>query len=80
MMALNLLTTSARESSGAPATGPVCHRCVRHALFPHLGVNAEAYAIQNGETADIFDKLTGDAAESFKEMNRLCEVRRPMRS
>jgi hypothetical protein len=37
-------------------------------------------AIQNGETADMFDKLTGDAAQSFQEMNRLCEVRRPMRS
>ena len=35
--------------------------------------------MQNSETADMFDKLTGDAADSFKEMNRLCEVRRPMR-
>ena len=36
-------------------------------------------AMQNSETADMFDKLTGDAAESLKEMNRLCQVRRPMR-
>jgi hypothetical protein len=36
-------------------------------------------AMQNSETADMFDKLTGDAAESFKEMNRLCQVRRPLR-
>jgi hypothetical protein len=36
-------------------------------------------AMQNSETADMFDKLTGDAAESFKEMNRICQVRRPMR-
>jgi hypothetical protein len=35
--------------------------------------------MQNSETADMFDKLTGDAADSWKEMNRLCEVRRPMR-
>jgi hypothetical protein len=34
--------------------------------------------MQNSETADMFDKLTGDAADSFKEMNRLCQVRRPM--
>ena len=36
-------------------------------------------AMQNSETADMFDKLTGDAAESIKEMNRICQVRRPMR-
>ena len=36
-------------------------------------------AMQNSETADMFEKLTGDAADSFKEMNRLCQVRRPMR-
>ena len=35
--------------------------------------------MQNSETADMFDKLTGDAAESLKEMNRICQVRRPMR-
>lgn len=36
-------------------------------------------SIQNDEVADMFDKLTGDAALSLKEMNRLCQVRRPMR-
>ncbi len=36
--------------------------------------------IQNDETADMFDKLTGDAAQSLRDMNRLCQVRRPMRS
>jgi hypothetical protein len=35
--------------------------------------------MQNSETADMFDKLAGDAAESWKEANRLCQVRRPMR-
>jgi hypothetical protein len=35
--------------------------------------------MQNSETADMFDKLSGDAADSFKEMNRICQVRRPMR-
>jgi hypothetical protein len=35
--------------------------------------------MQNSETADIFSKLEGDAADSLKEINRLCEVRRPMR-
>ena len=35
--------------------------------------------MQNSETADMFDKLEGDAAESWKEANRLCQVRRPMR-
>jgi hypothetical protein len=36
-------------------------------------------AMQNSETADMFAQLTGDAAESLREMNRLCQVRRPMR-
>lgn len=35
--------------------------------------------MQNSETADMFNQLTGDAADSLKEVNRLCEVRRPMR-
>ena len=34
--------------------------------------------MQNSETADMFDKLAGDAADSWKEINRLCQVRRPM--
>jgi hypothetical protein len=36
-------------------------------------------AMQNGETADMFSKLDGDAAQAFKEMNELCQVRRPMK-
>ena len=35
--------------------------------------------IQNDEVADMFDKLSGDAAQWLKEVNRICEVRRPMR-
>ena len=35
--------------------------------------------MQNSETADMFNQLTGDAADSLKEMNRICEVRRPMK-
>lgn len=35
--------------------------------------------VQNSETADMFDKLTGDAADAIKEINQLCQIRRPMR-
>jgi hypothetical protein len=35
--------------------------------------------IQNDEVADAFDKLSGDAAQWLKKVNRLCEVRRPMK-
>jgi hypothetical protein len=35
--------------------------------------------IQNDEVADAFDKLTGDAAQWMREVNRICEVRRPMK-
>ena len=35
--------------------------------------------MQNSETADMFAKLEGDAADAFKDINRLCQVRRPMR-
>jgi hypothetical protein len=35
--------------------------------------------MQNSETADMFTKLEGDAAEALKDINRLCQVRRPMR-
>jgi hypothetical protein len=35
--------------------------------------------MQNGETADMFSKLDGDAAQALKEMNQLCQVRRPMK-
>lgn len=35
--------------------------------------------IQNDEVADMFDKLSGDAGQWLKEVNRICEVRRPMK-
>ena len=35
--------------------------------------------MQNSETADMFAKLEGDAAEALRDINRLCQVRRPMR-
>jgi hypothetical protein len=35
--------------------------------------------MQNSETADMFEKLTGDAADAWKESTRLCEIRRPLR-
>jgi hypothetical protein len=35
--------------------------------------------MQNSETADMFNQLSGDAAESLKEINRICEVRRPIK-
>ena len=35
--------------------------------------------MQNSETADMFAKLEGDASDALKEINRLCQVRRPMR-
>lgn len=36
-------------------------------------------AMQNDETADAFQLLSGDAAQSLKEVNQLCKVRRPMK-
>ena len=35
--------------------------------------------IQNDETADVFQLLAGDAAKWLKDINQLCEVRRPMK-
>jgi hypothetical protein len=35
--------------------------------------------MQNSETADMFLQLTGEAAQSLREMNRICQVRRPVR-
>ena len=35
--------------------------------------------MQNDETADAFQLLAGEAAQSLKEINRLCQVRRPMK-
>ena len=36
-------------------------------------------AIQNDEIADAFNKLSEDSADALKEINRLCQVRRPTR-
>jgi len=35
--------------------------------------------IQNDEIADAFDKLSGDTAQWLREVNRICEIRRPMK-
>jgi hypothetical protein len=35
--------------------------------------------MQNSETADMFNNMEGDAAQALKEINQLCQVRRPMR-
>jgi hypothetical protein len=35
-------------------------------------------AIQNDEVADMFNKLSEDASQSLKEVNRICQIRRPM--
>jgi len=35
--------------------------------------------LQNDEVADMFNQLTGEAEQWLKEVNRLCEVRRPMK-
>ena len=35
--------------------------------------------MQNGETSDMFDKLAGDAADALKDVNRICQVRRPIK-
>ena len=35
--------------------------------------------MQNSETADMFDKLTGDAADAIKDVNRICQIRRPIK-
>jgi hypothetical protein len=36
-------------------------------------------AIQNDEIADMFQNLSEDGAVSLRELNTLCQVRRPMR-
>jgi hypothetical protein len=36
-------------------------------------------AMQNSEAADMFDKLPDESARALAEVNRLCQVRRPMR-
>ena len=35
--------------------------------------------MQNDETADMFSQLTGDAGDALKEMNQICQIRRPLR-
>ena len=35
--------------------------------------------MQNSETADMFNQLSGDAAVALKDMNRLCQIRRPIK-
>jgi hypothetical protein len=35
--------------------------------------------MQNGETADMFNQLTGDAADALKDINRICQIRRPIK-
>jgi len=34
--------------------------------------------MQNGEAADMFNRM-GDTSDSLNDINRLCQVRRPMR-
>lgn len=36
-------------------------------------------AMQNSEAADMFEKLPDESARALAEMNRICQVRRPMR-
>ena len=35
--------------------------------------------IQNDENADMFNSLTGDVGQWLKEVNRICEIRRPVK-
>jgi hypothetical protein len=35
--------------------------------------------LQNDENADMFNSLTGDAGQWLKDVNRICEVRRPIK-
>ena len=34
--------------------------------------------LQNGEAADMFNRM-GDTSDSLNDINRLCQLRRPMR-
>jgi hypothetical protein len=36
-------------------------------------------AIQNDEVADMFNRLSDDASQSLKEVNRICQIRRPIK-
>ena len=35
--------------------------------------------IQNDEIADMFNALSDDAAQSLREVNQLCQIRRPIK-
>jgi hypothetical protein len=35
--------------------------------------------LQNDEIADVFNSLDGEAGQWLKEVNRLCEIRRPIK-
>ncbi len=35
--------------------------------------------IQNDENADMFNSLAGDVGRWLQEVNRICEIRRPIR-
>lgn len=35
--------------------------------------------VQNDEIADMFNALSDDAAQSLREVNKLCEIRRPIK-
>jgi hypothetical protein len=35
--------------------------------------------LQNDENADLFNSLAGEVGQWLQEVNRVCEIRRPMR-
>jgi hypothetical protein len=35
--------------------------------------------LQNDENADAFNSLTGEVGQWLKDVNRICEIRRPIR-
>ena len=35
--------------------------------------------LQNDENADVFNSLAGEVGEWLKDVNRICEIRRPIR-
>jgi hypothetical protein len=36
--------------------------------------------LQNDENADAFDSLAGEVGQWLQEVNRICEIRRPIRA
>ena len=36
--------------------------------------------LQNDENADAFNSLTGEVGQWLQEVNRICEIRRPIRA